>query len=89
MKIRIKALTEKGKSALEQHLQESYKLSRTQRIARKMAGIWQEKVSDDPYILEIGSKKLGPLVQHKHLVMLAEETMQANGAEKGIDYEVE
>jgi len=88
--IKITALTDKGKTALQQHIDETRKLKRTERAMQKILGIVHTVVNQDPLTveIEIRNKRLVSVVKTKHLIQEIDETMENNGASTE-DYKVE
>lgn len=90
MKIRIKAMTEKGEDAIKQHVAESLTMGRLKRMALKKMGIHQEITSFSPYTLFLEIKGgFGAMMKKEHLKMEIEGTLKKNGATINEDYTIE
>lgn len=82
--MKIQALTDKGKEAIQQHMLERNKLSRfnPQRIMYEKF-FSEEIISQDPFILEVEIKNsaLSRAIRFEDLKSRIEEAMAKNGAE--------
>ena len=89
--ITIKAITTKGKAALEQHFQESQKLRIVHRLTFKKMGFRQEIISDDPHTLEISitNPYFQSVMQKGQMLKEVHKALKKNGADKNKDYQVQ
>lgn len=91
MILKIKACSDAGKIAIEQHLEESRKLRRDKRMMFRMLGFTQEITNQDPLTLEIrlSHNHLARMVKPDHLTREIEEAMLKNKACLHSDYTIE
>jgi len=91
MKIKIIAITEKGKKAIMCHVRESLTMSWKRKQALKMLGYRQDIISEEPLTLECEYKgAVGALMNQplriKHFTDEVDSALKENGAERDIDY---
>lgn len=89
--VKIIAVNNKGKMALEHHVFESLKASKKNKLMFKMLGYSQEVISDNPYTLELSlrQKTFQVLVKCEDICKKIEEALNENGAIRGRDYILE
>lgn len=91
MKIKIKAITEKGEKTLKKHIEESKSVSVQKKAMMKMIGIRQTVGEFDPYTVQIEFKNrlLAERLRVEDLTKEITDYMRENETEKDIDYKVE
>lgn len=84
----IIALNETGTKALEQHIAESMKEPRRNKLMFKLMGYTQKVINLDPYTIEIeiNNKRLAQFLEPRDFARKVVETMTKNGAKEEIDY---
>lgn len=86
--IRITALTEKGKEAIQKHLVDKTKQPKSVRL--HYAAIFKERVENNPYslVMERRQTRVARYFTKDALASPIEDALAANGAYIGVDYEV-
>jgi len=87
--IKIIALNEKGKEAIQSHYKESLKI-KAMKPMMKVLGISQHIISENPYTLELTfGKRLGSILKPNHMLIEIQANLKENNVEEGIDYKIE
>ncbi len=90
-KIKITAKTERGKEALEQHINDSRKMGFRKKAMMKVIGISQKITVTNPLTLEVcfTNKRISQVIHPEHFTAEIYKFMESFGVEKDKDYCVE